>query len=118
MKRIILTLVLLVTVTVTFGQNKWQQKQINHFVNATKTEFNLDDAQTKDLTSFRTAMVLDYFSLQKKAKANEITKDEKKAQSKEISTTFHNKLIKLTGKPYKELVPFMNKMREELKNLK
>lgn len=118
MKQIILTLVVLFTVTVSFGQNKWQQKQINHFVDAAQTEFNLDDAQVKELTSFRTDMVLDYSALQKKVKAGEITEDEKKAQGKEISKTFNKKLIKLTGKSYQELAPFMDRLRKEIKNLK
>ena len=118
MKRIILTLVVLLTVTVTFGQNKWQQKQIKHFVDAAQTEYKLDDAQAKELTEFRTEMVVAYSALQKKVKAGDITKEEKKEKGKEISKTFNNKLIKLTGKSYKELVPFMKKMREELKNLK
>ena len=80
MKRIILTLVFLVTVTVTFGQNKWQQKQIKHFVEAAQTEFQLSEAQGAELTNFRTEMVLAYSDLQKKSKAGEITKEEKKVQ--------------------------------------
>ncbi|SDX41819.1 hypothetical protein SAMN05444411_105133 [Lutibacter oricola] len=118
MKKILVTLVLVLTVTVTFGQNKWQQKQIKYFVDAAQTEFKLDDAKTKELTSFRTDMVLEYHALQKKAKANEITKEERKEKGKEISKKFNKKLIKLTGKSYKDLAPFMDRLRKELKNLK
>ncbi|WP_298363610.1 hypothetical protein [uncultured Lutibacter sp.] len=118
MKRIILTLVFLVTVTVTFGQNKWQQKQIKHFVEAAQTEFQLSEAQGAELTNFRTEMVLAYSDLQKKSKAGEITKEEKKLKGKEISKIFNKKFIKLTGKSYEDLAPFMDKMRQELKTLK
>ncbi|MCL7752628.1 hypothetical protein [Polaribacter sp. Z022] len=117
MKKIFLTLLLVVAFTTTYGQNKWQEKQINHFVKAAQTEYNLNDDQVKELTKFRTEMVLSYSSLQKKVKSGEITGDQRKQKGKEISKTFNRKFIKLTGKSYKDLAPFMNKLRKEIKNL-
>ena len=43
--------------------------------------------------------------------------DEKKAKNQEISKAFNAKLTKLVGKSYKEIEPFLNKMREELKSV-
>ena len=48
MKQIIIALVLIGSITTAFGQNKWQQKQINYFVEAATKEYNLNEGQVKE----------------------------------------------------------------------
>ena len=52
-----------------------------------------------------------------KAVKEGLSDDEKKAKNQEISKSFNAKLTKLVGKSYKEIEPFLNKMREELKSV-
>jgi hypothetical protein len=118
MKKTFLVLTIMLTATVTFGQNKWQEKQINHFVEVTAKEYGLDAAKKAELLEARKSLVLGYNELNQKDKAGEITKEEKQELTKEGNRNFHMAITKLTGKSYKELEPFLEKMREELKNLK
>lgn len=118
MKKIILTLVLVVAFTTTYGQNKYQERQSKYFVEAAAKEFNLNDNQQESLKEYRTTMVLAYGKSQKNFKAGAITKVELKSSNRETSKVFHNKVIKMTGKTYKELAPFLKRMREELKKVK
>lgn len=113
----LLVFVLFLTVSVTFGQNiKTQQKKIEYFVEAATKEFNLSADQTKELLVFRTEMAQSYLDLNKAVKEG-LSDDEKKAKNQEISKSFNAKLTKLVGKSYKEIEPFLNKMREELKSV-
>ena len=118
MKKIILTLLLVVSFSAIYGQNKFQERQNKYFVEAAAKEYNLNEAQQKELTELRTTMVVAYGESQKEAKAGTITKEEKKAKNGEASKAFNNGVIKLTGKNYKELAPFFKRMREELKEVK
>lgn len=117
MKKIFLTFVLALAFTATYGQNKWQQKQNKHFVDAAAKEYNLTEKQQKELTDYRTAMVLAFAESNKQEKNGAITTEEKKAKNKEASKAFNNAIIKLTNKTYQELNPFLARMRKELKNL-
>jgi hypothetical protein len=118
MKKIVLTLLLVVAFTTTYGQNKYQERQNKYFVEAAAKEFNLDEQQQKDLTGIRTTMVLAYGESQKSFTDGDITKEEKQAKNGEASKEFNNAVIKLTGKNYKELAPFFKRMRDELKDVK
>ena len=118
MKKIILTLVLVVAFTASYGQNKYQQRQNDYFVEAAAKEFKLNDSQQKDLKEIRTKMVIAYGESQKSFKAGDITKEEKQAKNRESSKVFNNAAIKLIGKNYKELAPFFKRMRKELKEVK
>ncbi|MCL7762966.1 hypothetical protein MPF19_06010 [Polaribacter sp. Z014] len=118
MKKILLTLVLVVAFSTTYGQNKYQERQNKYFVEAAAKEYNLNDAQQKELTELRTTMVVAYGESQKAAKAGTITKEEKQAKNGEASKAFNRGVIKLTGKNYKELAPFFKRMRDELKKVK
>jgi polyhydroxyalkanoate synthesis regulator phasin len=118
MKRIILVLTLIMAVSTTFGQNKWQQKQINHFVDSAVKEYNLSDDQKKDLTEARITVIMSYINSAEKVKNGEMTADEKKETTQKASNDFNSFLIKMTGKTYQELKPFLDRMQEEIKNLK
>ncbi len=118
MKKILITLLLFVTFTVVYGQNKYQERQNNHYVEAAAKEFNLDKKQQVELSEIRMEMVSAYISSNKSFKAGDITQDEKKGITKEASKVFHNKLSEITGKTYAEMKDWLVEMRKELKTVK
>lgn len=118
MKKIILTLVLLVVYTVSYGQTKYQERQNKYFVEAAAKEFKLDKDQQVTLATARLEMVKAYQKSQKAFKGGEITKEEKQTKNRAASKAFNNAVIKLTGKKYKDLAPFFKRMRQELKEVK
>lgn len=118
MKKIVLTLVLLVAFTATYGQQKWQMKKINYFVDAAAKEFSLDKKAKAKLLKTRTAYFMDYMKAAKAAKADGLDKTEKRKKLKVLNQAFNKNLLEITGKTGKEIQPFLKKMREELKDVK
>ena len=118
MKKLAFVFVLFLTITTAFGQNKWQQKQINHFVDSAVKEYSLNDDQKKELTTSRTTVIMAYIDSAEKAKNGEMTVEEKKELTQQASNDFNSAFTKITGKTYKEVQPFLQKMQEEIKNLK
>ncbi|WP_152285656.1 hypothetical protein [Flavicella marina] len=117
MKKIILLAVLVFSIQGVFAQDKYQMKKINYYVSAAAEEFDLDEAEEKNLLDERVAYFNDYVAIMKKGKAGEISAEDIKTQINEVNKEFNNKLIKITGKTYPELKPFMDRMRTELKNI-
>ncbi len=116
MKKILL-IMLFLTVSMSFGQDKYQMKKINYFVDAAQKEYNLDKTKTKELLDARTAYFNDYQKVMAAAKSGEISDDEKKTQSNEINNKFNKYFGELTGKSGNELKPFFDRVREEMKSL-
>ena len=85
MKKIVLTLLLVVAFTTAYGQNKYQERQNKYFVEAAAKEFSLTDAQQVKLTEIRTEMVIAFGKSQKEFKAGDITKEERKVKNRENS---------------------------------
>ena len=117
MKQIILTLLVFFTVSISFGQDKYQMKKINYFVDAAQKEFSLNAKQTKELLDNRTAYFNDYQKVFSAAKNGEISEDEKKTQVNEVNNKFNKYFNELTGKTWDELKPFNERIREEIKGL-
>lgn len=115
MKKLALVFVLFLTVTVAFGQNKWQQQQINQFVDAAAKEFNFSADQKQELLTLRTNLIKNYSEVNIQEGQGQISTEDKQEKFKEFNKEFQAGLIKLTGKTYKELEPFLSRMREELK---
>ena len=118
MKKIVLTLVLLVAFTATYGQQKWQMKKINYFVDAAAKDFNLDKEAKAKLLKVRTAYFMNFMKTMKAAKAEGLEQAERRKKLKVINQAFNKDLIEITGKTGKEIQPFLKKMREELKDVK
>lgn len=118
MKQLAITFVLFLTLTTAFGQNKWQQKQINHFVDSAAKEYALSEDQKTELTEVRTMVIMSYINSAEKVKSGEMTVEEKKETTQQASNDFNLAFTKMTGKTYKEVQPFLQKMQEEIKNLK
>lgn len=118
MKQLAITFVLFLTLSTAFGQNKYQERQIKYFVDASTKEYSLSADQAKELTDARVELVKSYAELSSGVKDGTISEDAKKEKNKQIAQTFQTVMSKVTGKTYKELEPFYNKMREELKSVK
>jgi len=117
MKQIILSLLVFFTVAVSFGQDKYQMKKINYFVDAAQKEYSLDKKQTKELLDARTAYFNDYQKVFSAAKNGEISDEEKKTQSNEVNNKFNKYFSELTEKNWNELKPFFDRVRDEMKSL-
>ena len=118
MKKIILTLLLVVAFTATYGQQKWQMKKINYFVDAAAKEFNLDKKAKAKLLEVRTSYFMDYMKTMKKAKADGLEKDERRKKLTAVNQEFNKNLREISGKNGREIQPFLKRMRQELKDLK
>lgn len=116
MKRLLLTIALVLTVGLTFGQNQWQQKKIDYFVEAAVKEFKLDKKQARELMKVRTTYFLEYMEIVKKAKNGALTQDEKKSKINAHNQQFNKDLKALTETD--NVQPFLIRMRDELKNVK
>lgn len=117
MKQIILTLLVLLTVTITYGQNKYQLKKINYFVDEAVKEFSLDKDQAKDLLDARKTYFNDYQEIFQAAKEGNITQEEKKEQINGVNQKFNKYFGELTGKNWNELKPFFDKIRLAMENM-
>lgn len=118
MKKIILTLLLVVAFTATYGQQKWQMKKINYFVDAAAKEFKLDKNAKEKLLKVRTAYFMDYIKTNKQAKIDGLSKDEKRKKLNAVNQNFNKKLREISGKNGSEIQPFLKRMRDELKDVK
>ena len=94
MKKIILTLLLIVSFASTYGQSKWHKQQNEVFVEAAAKEYNLDDAQKEKLYDARMKMMMSYKESNQAVENGEITKDEV-MWSSTLKTKFF-KTMKLT----------------------
>jgi len=118
MKKILMTLLLLVAFSTSYGQGKYHEKQNAYYVEAAVKEFHLNKEQQKELSEIRMDMVKAYMESNQTFKEGDITKEEKQAVTKEASKAFHIKFSKLTGKTYAEMKPWLDQMRDELKKAK
>lgn len=117
MKKLILVLLMVTSFAGVNAQNKTQEKKINYFVDAAVTEFQLNKDQQKELLAARIAYIDNFMAIMKDAKDGAISDEEKKTKNNELSQSFNQKLIKITGKTMNEIQPFLTRMREELKNI-
>lgn len=118
MKKIFLTLLLVVGFSSVYGQQKWQMKKINYFVDAAAKEFNLDKDAKAKLLEVRTAYFLDYMKTMKEAKAAGLEQAEKRKKLNAVNQEFNKNLREISGKTGQEIQPFLKRMRDELKNVK
>ncbi|WP_066219006.1 hypothetical protein [Formosa haliotis] len=117
MKKILLLLLVLVSFSTMYGQNKSQQKKIDYFVNAADKEFNLNESQHKALLDARNAYITDYMGVMKDFKSGSITAEEKKSKLNDVNTNFNTTFSQIAGKTPKELQDFSKRMQVELKKV-
>jgi hypothetical protein len=117
MKKIVFTLLMFAFISMSFGQNKYQDNKNKYFVEAAAKEYDLNEDQKEELMDIRVEMVSAYMSSHKSFKYGDITKEEEKSLNQEASKTFHTKLAKITGKTYAEMKVWLGNIRKELKNM-
>lgn len=117
MKKIVLAGLMFFAVTIVFGQNAYQMKKIDFFVDEAVKEFSLDKKQTKQLHKKRVDYFNDYIAVIKKAKKGELNDEEKKEQLKAVNQTFNKYFSALTGKTRRELGTFLKRIKEETKKI-
>lgn len=118
MKKIIFTLVLILTISATYSQGKYHKRQNVFYVESAAKEYNLNEDQQKELSEARMEMVTVYITKNQAFKAGDITKEEKKTATRKASKIYHNKLSKITGKSYNEMKPWLAEMRKKIKEVK
>ncbi len=118
MKKIILLLLTVVSFSTAYGQSKWHEKQNNYFVEKAAKEYDLTAIQKEDLRSNRMKMVMAFVNSTTRYKAGDISLEKRKEITKEASREFNSYFSKLVGQNYKQVAPFLKRMRGELKNLK
>jgi len=77
-------------------------------------EFGLTKEQQKELYEKKVQHYAESYEAKQKFKNGEITKEEKKIPNKKFGKYFN----KLTGKNYKELKPFYDKVQKEIAKIK
>ena len=117
MKKIVVVLVILVSFSGAFAQNRTQEKKIKYFVEAATKEFSLNVAQSKELLAARTTYITNFMEVNGKVKSDELSDDDKKAKLNDVNNEFNAVFYKITGKSASELKPFFVRMRDELKNI-
>ncbi|WP_211316278.1 hypothetical protein [Flavobacterium faecale] len=117
MKKIVLVLMMMVTFSAAFAQNKTQEKKIKYFVDAATTEFKLDASKSKELLDARNTYITNFMDVLKKAKSGELSAEDKKGKMNEVNSAFNAEFSKVTGKTQAELKPFFERMRDELSSI-
>ena len=117
MKKIVLVLMMMVSFSGAFAQNKTQEKKIKYFVDAATTEFALDAAKSKELLKARNTYITNFMEVMSQAKSGELSDDAKKTKMNEVNGEFNEVFSKITGKSAAELKPFFVRMREELSSI-
>ncbi len=117
MKKIVFVLVMMISFSGVFAQNKTQEKKIKYFVEAATKEYSLDAAKSKELLAARNTYITNFMDVNGKVKSGAISEDDKKAKLNDVNNEFNAVFSKITGKSAIELKPFFERMREELKSI-
>ena len=114
MRKLVLVLAVLLMSTFIFAQ-KGIEKKASYFVNAAVEEFKLSEQQGADLHVFYLDQLKQEAAVKKQVKAEEVSKEDAKLNSKEQAVALKKKMVELTGKKPAEVQAFLKKFREELK---
>jgi len=117
MKKVGLVMTMLIISVSIFAQ-KHVEKKTNYFVDAAVEEFSLNEEQKTALYNLYFAQTKEVSLFNKEVKAGTKTKEQRTAFYKANTQKLYDMLIAYTGKKKKELKPFMDRVRNELKNIK
>ncbi len=93
--------------------NEGRHKRSKVYAEVAAKEFNLTKEQQQELYERKVLHYKEQYEAQQKFNKGEITKEEKKIPNKNFGRYFN----KLTGKNYKQLKPFYDKVHKEINNL-
>jgi len=94
--------------------NEGRFKRSKVYAEVAAQEFSLSKEQEKELYERKVQHYAEQYEAQQKFNRGEITKEEKKIPNGKFGTYFN----KLTGKNYKQLKPFYDKVHKEISKLK
>lgn len=95
----------------TWNEGRFERSEV--YAELAAKEFNLTKEQQKELYEKKVQHYEAQYEATQKFKKGEITKEEKKESNKEFGQYFN----KLTGKNYKELKPFYEKVQKAMAKL-
>lgn len=118
MKKIVLIIAMLTFTISSFAQatseyNEGRFERSKIFTEVAAQEFGLTKEQQKELYDKKVQHYAGQYEANQKFSKGEITKEEKKIPNQKFGRYFN----KLTGKSYKELKPFYEKVKKELDKL-
>ena len=116
MKKLTLIIAFITISTSAFSQNKYYESRFDRaevFTQVAAEEFNLSEDQQKELYDKKLKHFEAQYEANQKFNAGEISEEEKKQPNREFSRYFNG----LTGKTYKELKPFYEKVKKEIDKL-
>ena len=116
MKHFIFTLFFFIS-TAAIGQNAYQQKKIDYFVNKATAHFKLTKKQSQKLLKSRTQYFLGYVEIMQNERSGAISTEERIQQIKIHNQKSINYLQKLTGAELSDLNPFLASTRKEINSL-
>ncbi len=108
----------LIAICGTVMAQKHVEKKVNYFVDETVKEYNLSEDHKSDLHEFYSVQAKAVAAINKEVKAGNKTKEEAKVIYKKNNQELTAFLSKMTGKTKKELRPFLDRVREEMKSVK
>ena len=95
-----------------YNEGRFERSKV--YVEVAAKEFNLTEAQQKELYEKKVQHYADSYEANQKFNKGEITKEEKKIPNQKFGRYFNT----LTGKNYQELKPFYDKVKKELDKIK
>lgn len=112
----VLFVMFLMTITTSAQKERQELREARSakFAEMAAEEFNLSKEQQTALYERKLQHYIEQDKVKKKAKKENLTKEEKKAPNASFGKYFR----KLTGKTYDELKPFYEKVQKELKKIK
>jgi len=118
MKKITLIIAMLAFTFASVAQtNDWNEGRFERskvYAEVAAEEFGLTKEQQQELYEKKVQHYAESYEAKQKFKNGEITKEEKKIPNKKFGKYFN----KLTGKKYKELKPFYDKVQKEIAKIK
>ena len=114
-KYILLVVVVLATIGVNAQKNQKFIKLKECYVSTIATDYSLDEKQQASLSEAYTKRSKATYALKKQMDAGSITKEERQAKMKEVSTEYYNLLKTFTGKKVKELRAYDKEIKTKCK---
>ena len=109
---VLITLTSTAQSTSEYNEGRFERSKV--YAEVAAKEFGLTKEQQKELYEKKVQHYTEQYEANQKFNKGEITKEEKKIPNQKFGRYFN----KLTGKNYKELKPFYEKVKKELDKLK
>lgn len=116
MKRLSLLFAIVAICGSVFAQ-KHVEKKVNYFVDEAVKEYSLNEEQKNQLHEVYSAQAKEVAAINKEVKEGNKTREEAKVIYKKNTQEITALLCEMTGKTKKEVKPFLERVRQELKTI-